>query len=413
MNGDTENPLKCSICDKEFKSKSSCYSHIKNVHKKNFNGELLTEVGCACVVCDKKFTYKKNLKIHIHVVHSQQDGTNLLKCDKCNYSTAYKSNLKRHFSKHTHEKPLQLQNCPKCNAVYSSLRALKAHEKKSHTVEEEQREAIKRQCPLCPFISFAIRRSEINDHLEKIHELTLNKKCYSFESIKAFHKWRLEITKQTTSFYNLRNVRKNTMYYVCNRNGVFKPRGLNKRKLKAMGSCKINAYCPSGIKCFIDKKGGVNAEYMPLHVGHENELKYIRLTTEEREFIAKKIACNTPRQDILKMVRNTKSKQELQRLSLLTIKDIFNIERDFKLSYKVQKHSPDSVGVESWYHQLKEEEECNRRQISSTKNNKETLEKQLTEEKKTEGSLELSLQSENGRLQEIVYMCSEVQTNIV
>ncbi|KAG8285603.1 hypothetical protein J6590_077027 [Homalodisca vitripennis] len=77
---------------------------------------------------------------------------------------------------------------------------------------------------------------------------------------------------------------------------------------------------------------------MPLHVGHKNELKHTWLTTGERKFIAKKLVCKTPHHDILEMVRSTITKQELQRLHLITKKDIANIERDFNLTSEAQKH---------------------------------------------------------------------------
>ncbi|XP_046666128.1 uncharacterized protein LOC124357989 isoform X1 [Homalodisca vitripennis] len=352
MNADTESSLKCYICGKVFKQKSYRDRHMQCIHKQNCKGEPLLEVNYTCYLCDKKLRNKRNLQVHLNAVHSQQDDFNLLKCDKCNYSTAYKSNLRRHQSKHRNHKPQQLLNCSECNAIYSTLTALRLHEKKTHKAAKIERAAIQRKCPMCPFLSFSTTRNEMNKHLENKHELTLCKKQYYFESIEAFHEWRLKAAKESKCAYQLRNRSNNRLYYACNRSGFYKSRGLNKRKRPV--SCKMDAYCPANIKCFIDTSGGVNVEYMPLHVGHNNELKHKRLTTEVKKFIEKKLASKTPHYDVFQMVRSTLTDQELQRLHLLTIEDFANIERDFNLTSEVQKQPFDPVGVECWYRQLKD-----------------------------------------------------------
>ena len=66
-----------------------------------------------------------------------------------------------------------------------------------------------------------------------------------------------------------------------------------------MGSCKINAHCPSEIKTKINENGSVSVLYLPTHVGHKRELKFIQLKSKDKMAIASQLLSKTPHEEIL------------------------------------------------------------------------------------------------------------------
>ena len=132
-----------------------------------------------------------------------------------------------------------------------------------------------------------------------------------------------------------------------------KKKGLNKRNIKIMGSCKINAYCPAMIKVKKLKDDTINVLYVSTHVGHKNELKHIHLTKEDRKHIAVKFANKMPHEEILKGIMCSISNRDLQRIHLITKKSIINIEKSFNVNDDAVRHPFDPVSIEAWVQDLK------------------------------------------------------------
>jgi hypothetical protein len=123
--------------------------------------------------------------------------------------------------------------------------------------------------------------------------------------------------------------------------------------LKTQGSHKINAVCPSSITLKQKMDDGVcEITVQETHVGHQCELGHLNLSQSERENLAGKIASKIPFDDILDNIRNSICDSNLERLHLLTKKDLYNIEFCYNLSSTSMRH--DVISVNAWIHEMQE-----------------------------------------------------------
>ncbi|CAH0549727.1 unnamed protein product [Brassicogethes aeneus] len=109
-----EEKLKCEICTKNFKTKMGLISHDKYFHRKD-ELEKLT-----CNKCDYETVNKSNLKKHLKI----HDKDNYLKCHFCQYKAAQLVQLSAHIlSYHKLENKLKITSkiyqCTKC--TYSTV----------------------------------------------------------------------------------------------------------------------------------------------------------------------------------------------------------------------------------------------------------------------------------------------------
>ena len=79
-------PLKCEICDKEFKSKNGLKYHFNITH--NF------EKKHQCNICQKDFNIPSQLKSHLKIVHANKKDH---KCDSCQNSFSTMQCLSERF----------------------------------------------------------------------------------------------------------------------------------------------------------------------------------------------------------------------------------------------------------------------------------------------------------------------------
>lgn len=349
---DTEsNKSVCTICGKTFSKNSYRNKHLKNVHKITAKGEKLPDSKFTCVLCDRKFKTKFCLDRHMTAIHFVENRTSLtFQCDHCGYKSFQKCNLKRHIKKHY--KPLKNRplKCAHCNASFKYLKHLKYHVRKIHSISNSKIASVKRKCPLCSFIPTKNRRVEINTHFKEIHDIPLRWEAYTFDNLELFHDWKSNLEKSTTAFYREKEKSK---HYVCHRSGSLKTNAKNVRNMKITGSFKINAFCPSEIKLNVQPNGLIEVKYLPCHVGHKNELKYLRLTREDKNKIASQLLNKTPHDSILMDIRTSLRNCDLQRIHLATKKDISNIERSFNLNNEAVKHPYDPISIASWVKELK------------------------------------------------------------
>lgn len=277
-------PPSCYVCQKTFSKNAYRNKHLRNVHKINSKGEKLPDNKHTCILCDKKFNTKFSLDRHINAIHFiETKTTSSFECDQCGYKTSLKANLKRHIKKHDsfrvfrHNRP---HKCSLCNASFRYTKNLIYHKRKIHSVPNLKSKPIKRSCPICSFVSCNKNRTEINNHFQKVHNIPVRWETYNFDDFQSFNEWKTNMEKDTTTFYIEKRKFK---HYICNRSGSYKKSGKNLRHIKITGTCKINAFCPSEILVNSLQNGSVEVRYLPCHVGHKNELKFIRLTLEEKK----------------------------------------------------------------------------------------------------------------------------------
>ncbi|XP_076389684.1 uncharacterized protein LOC100882515 isoform X9 [Megachile rotundata] len=149
----------CDICQTTFEQKSKILRHITSKH--SFHRPF------KCQTCDKTFKYKCDLKAH-KLVHQEVDSSLLHCCDKCDYRTKTKNNLKSHYiRRHTDDYKFACEHCGKrfkmewdlkfhvgthsnsqhmcdvCGKFYTSNYSLYKHRKVAHLNE------YKFQCSVC------------------------------------------------------------------------------------------------------------------------------------------------------------------------------------------------------------------------------------------------------------------------
>nr|XP_031846104.1 gastrula zinc finger protein XlCGF46.1-like [Nomia melanderi] len=149
----------CDICQTVFEQKSKILRHITSKH--SFHRPF------KCAACDKTFKYKCDLKAH-RLVHQDIDSSLLHCCDKCDYRTKTKNNLKSHYiRRHTDDYKFACEHCGKrfkmewdlkfhigthgasqhmcdvCGKFYTSNYSLYKHRKVAHLNE------YKFQCNVC------------------------------------------------------------------------------------------------------------------------------------------------------------------------------------------------------------------------------------------------------------------------
>ncbi|GFT91592.1 uncharacterized protein NPIL_376591 [Nephila pilipes] len=181
-------------------------------------------------------------------------------------------------------------------------------------------------------------------------------------SFNDFLAWKAEIENNTKSKFisystkhiNIHGVK--YYYFRCHRSGNFMSESKGLRHLKILGSNKINAYCPAALKVTEHTDGKCIVSYQKVHVGHQNDLGHLFLTSDERKNIASKIAAKIPLDNILDEIRNSISDAGLERVHLLTKKDLHNIEKSFNLSSNSVKHENDGVSVDMWVREMQNSE---------------------------------------------------------
>nr|XP_046481037.1 zinc finger protein 91-like [Neodiprion pinetum] len=155
----TDGNYTCDICHSTFEQKSKIMRHITSKH--SFHRPF------KCSICSKAFKYKCDLKAH-KLIHETIDSSMLHRCDKCDYGTKTKNNLKSHYiRKHTDDYKFSCEHCGKrfkmewdlkfhvgthgssqhmcdiCGRFYTSSYSLYKHRKVAHLND------YKYQCNVC------------------------------------------------------------------------------------------------------------------------------------------------------------------------------------------------------------------------------------------------------------------------
>lgn len=253
-----------------------------------------------CEICKKEYIKKNSLRRHIVTAHLQKLKSNVnvkerkatktfvCNVEGCTFVTHHAHNLRRHgVLVHVNGKvkpPKTMNKCSQCHKKFGDIRNLRFHMRKVHNTGNLVLE-IKRRCPLCPFTSTEHDKTKIHAHFEKDHGIPMVWETRQFNTMGDFINWKLNTEKLTTTSYVRSYCTPSLLSFQCHRSGSYKKKGLDKRRMKEAGSCKINAFCPSGIVVKVFEDNVVCASYLATHIGHTNEPEHIRTTPKERSAI--------------------------------------------------------------------------------------------------------------------------------
>lgn len=298
--------------------------------------------GLACVLCSDKFISEADLENHVNMVHETKEFTG----DVGSYTTTHSTSGDKGSTR--------CLLCTVCKKQFTTKSNLRKHLINVHKAKMKPRKVFTKVCPLCSFASNSSSRIEMHRHFDEKHKISLKWERHSFKSFKEFEVWKTEVeTNTVTSYIKHSSIKNNAITYHCHRSGSYKKRSRDVKRPKVLGSCKINAFCPSEMKVYM-KSADVEVYYLSTHVGHENELNHLQLSVEDKSaVIAKLEKDHTCHEDILSSFNKSVSiNGELKRINLLRKHDIHNITTRYGLKKEAVKKSAEPVSVQSFVKDL-------------------------------------------------------------
>ncbi|OXA60764.1 uncharacterized protein LOC110842797 [Folsomia candida] len=158
--------LKCSLCDRKYKSVRSLKAHMTSRHENL--GKFV------CNMCNNTFDSKYALKMHMqknNCVNSQKEnskGNQKLKCKFCAMTFDKQNPLTLHLKRQHYDVVYKI-NCPKCDKKFANHAGLSAHHRIYHSSKEKVR------CPNCPFT--CIKNGNLQQHIASMHSDKPTKKA--------------------------------------------------------------------------------------------------------------------------------------------------------------------------------------------------------------------------------------------
>ncbi len=171
-----------------------------------------------------------------------------------------------------------------------------------------------------------------------------------------FQTWKDEFEKETSSQFvkatgEKIGIENRTTYYYCNRSGYFTSNSTGKRKSPEHTSSKLDSYCTAAIVATVsDYTNYIKIYVCKTHYGHECRLGYTRLQSTLRQCVAGKLTQGVEVDRILDDVRDNIGGR-LERIHLITRKDIANIERAYGLRGH-RRHDDDATSVRLWVDEM-------------------------------------------------------------
>lgn len=198
-------------------------------------------------------------------------------CQLCKKEFFKSSNLRRHIKRFHPEtfEPLPKKQfaftCEVCGKNFSYVRNYRSHIK-THDPNPPPTKIMKK-CPLC---TFASEKTEMYEHFEKSHNISLVKEELKSVDLDSFTKWKMSFENDTQSHF-VRSYTQQTKYYdevilyVCHRSGHYLPKVKNMDKMNDVSTKKIGGFCPASIKMMKKNDGSVLVSFLQTHIGHTNE----------------------------------------------------------------------------------------------------------------------------------------------
>lgn len=117
--------------------------------------------------------------------------------------------------------------------------------------------------------------------------------------------------------------------------------------MKWANSTKIGKNCPARL-VVTNMEDRIFVHFQRCHVGHTPSIRFLHLTTEDRDELAGKIKLGVPFKKILEDIRESvTTKASLDRVHLVDRRDLHNIVRDYHLDRAIV-HRDDAFSVDMW-----------------------------------------------------------------
>ena len=311
---------------------TSISEHPVSSHNKESDNELLEFATCSTE--KDELEVRRDVEVNFLPSEPVDEDTLNLNSSKINYT------------------------CELCNMQLSGRQALYKHKKRKHSsANVSDRTNSHCKCNLCPFSAHQVH--ELVVHYNSKHNMKFNVNSKSFNNQEEFILWKNEIEKNTSAHYVLNTSCKKTAtafvsYYYCRRSGNKRCVETPKRSRKCQGSCKINNYCTSYMKVSKNIKDcTISVNFCLDHYGHSLQIAHLNISHGLRAQIAGKLASGVEAGNILDFIRDDIS--SIDRDSLLTRKDIYNIKHQYNISQS-QKHKDDGQSVDLWVKQFEDDE---------------------------------------------------------
>ncbi|OXA65004.1 uncharacterized protein LOC110842426 [Folsomia candida] len=158
--------LKCSLCDRKYKSVGTLKVHMRRSHENR--GKFV------CNMCNNKFDSKFVLTQHMKTnkcVSSQQENSKAKRKIKCKFCTATfeKQNALTLHLRREHYDAVYKIKCPECDKKFPNHAGLTTHKNNYHSGRENL------HCPYCPFESLI--KSNLKRHVDETHSEDTTKKA--------------------------------------------------------------------------------------------------------------------------------------------------------------------------------------------------------------------------------------------
>ncbi|XP_049772057.1 uncharacterized protein LOC126153889 [Schistocerca cancellata] len=256
-------------------------------------------------------------------------------CSEGGESYSYNKTLKTHVSQFNHERNVMCHDRKECGLENSFMKV---------------------KCPLCDIS--VLSKKNYCDHLSMKRAVSIAPEETDFASFQEFCEWKKQTERKTLSLYVKKcgsyrtsdNVTRHS--FVCYRSGQYVSKSKGIRRMKIQGINKIGGVCPSSIEVTEAGDGSCKVKYVVTHVGHQNGVRHLDLTEEERNKLAVDMANKVPLQAILDKVVDTLSDSMLEHIYLLTEKYLYKIEQCNNLRSEVMRQKDDGISVETWVNEI-------------------------------------------------------------
>nr|XP_002123387.1 uncharacterized protein zf(c2h2/swim)-1 [Ciona intestinalis] len=247
-------------------------------------------------------------------------------------------------------------SCEFCPLVLASKGSYFNHRKRKH--QNEYLRSLQQNgkgfcCSLCKFS--APSNKDMIYHYNIVHEKGLKLLHEQFAMERDFAAWKENLQTETKTLYvQLKKTRQQmdyeVIYFGCNRSGKYVPKDDATHCTKSQGTSKFGGKCPVYmIKRTHLSSGLISVEYCSDHVGHDEEICHLRLSTKIRSKICGKLASGMEPKKVLDYIRDDHRK--IDRDAMVTRKDIWNIRKRYHIS-NVEKHENDTQSVDIWIKEL-------------------------------------------------------------